>query len=59
MPAINVAVWVPARADANGVGLASNTTIADVDIVIARGEIVAGCNAQCDVVAAGGVVQER
>ena len=30
------------RADADGVGLASNTSVADIDIVTARGEIDAG-----------------
>ena len=47
------------RADADGVGLAANAFIADVDIVIAGAEIDAGVSAQCDVVAAGGVVKER
>ena len=39
--------------------LASNTCVADIDIVIARGEIATGGIAQCDVVAAGGVAIER
>ena len=39
MPAIKVAVVSSYRADADRVGLASNTSVADVDIVTARGEI--------------------
>ena len=46
-------------ADADGVGLARNTSVADIDIVIARGEIATGLKAQGDVVAAGGVANER
>jgi hypothetical protein len=45
-------------ADANRVGLASNPTIADIDIKISGGEIVTGANAQCDVLASSGVVKE-
>ena len=56
MPAIKVAVCVPS-ADADGVGFASNTGVADIDIVIASGEIIAGFKAQCDVVAAGCVAE--
>ena len=46
-------------ADADGSGLARDTTVANIDIVTARGEIDTGMKAQCDVVAAGCVVQER
>jgi hypothetical protein len=38
------------RADANGVGLASDTVIADIDIVVARSEIVASIVAYRDVI---------
>ena len=37
------AVGVPA--DADGVGLASNTLVTDIDIIIARGEVETGCRA--------------
>ena len=43
------------RADPDGVGLGRNTLIADVDIVIARGEVLTGVNAYGDVVAPGRV----
>ena len=46
MPAINVRVLVSLSADADRVGLAGNTLVADIDIVIARGEIFTGINAQ-------------
>ena len=59
MPTINVFVWVPCRADSNGIGLTSDTNVANVDIVVARGEISTGSKAQCDVAAATGVVEER
>ena len=45
-------------ADADGVGLGRNTNIADVDVIIARGEISTGSCAQGDIEAAG-VVKER
>ena len=41
------------------VGLAIDTRVTNIDIVIARGKAAAGANARCRVVAAGGVVQER
>src|SRR6516162_614396 len=46
-------------ADADCVGLAGNSWVADIDIVIARGEISTGSPAQCDVEAAGCIVPER
>jgi hypothetical protein len=49
----------PLLVDADFVGLASNTFVADIDIVVAHGEIVTGRSAQRDVVAAGCVVSER
>jgi hypothetical protein len=53
MSGIKVAVCVPDRAGADCVGLASYTNVANIDIVIACGEISAGIKAQCDVAAAG------
>ena len=47
------------QADADCVGLASNTVIADIDIVIASGELIASLRAQCDVLFAGGIAKER
>ena len=47
------------RADADGVGVVRNTIVADINIVIAVREILAGVNAQGDVVAAGCIVEER
>ena len=38
---------------------ASHTKVADIDIVIASGEIHTGFKAQCDVAAAGSVAIER
>ena len=49
-------LWV---ADADGVGLARNPKVADIDIVITRREICTGATTQCDVAAAGCVVRER
>ena len=46
-------------ANADGVGLGRNTSVADIDIVIARGEVDSGVNAKGDVVVAGGVGNER
>src|SRR5947209_1036346 len=43
----------PFGANADAPGLASYTSIADIDIVIARGEIHTGINAQGDVAFAG------
>src|SRR5215217_2318403 len=48
-----------AGADPNPGRLASNTSVADIDIVTASGEIKAGVNTQCNVAAAGRVVEER
>src|SRR5215216_3852345 len=44
-------------ADADRASLGSNTNVADIDIVIARGERGTGIKAQPDVVAAAGVVK--
>jgi hypothetical protein len=46
------------RTDADGSGLTRNSSVADIDVVIARGEINAGLRAHSDVVAAG-IVLER
>src|SRR5438128_999852 len=46
------------RANANAVGLASNTRVADIDIVIACGEINAGLKTHGDVSVTGGVAIE-
>jgi hypothetical protein len=46
-------------ADANGVGLGRNTQVADIDIVIARGEISTGSWAQGDVAAARCIAEKR
>ena len=48
-----------AVADADGAGLASNTSVGDVNIVTARREKQTGVNAQCDVAGPGCVVLER
>src|SRR5438046_1810894 len=45
-------------ADTDGVGLASNALVADVDVVVARGEIQAGAIAQGDITAAS-VIKKR
>jgi hypothetical protein len=45
-------------ADADGARFASNTCVADVDIVIARGQRAAGVHTGCNIVGAG-VVKER
>ena len=50
---------ISARTDADSVGLASNTFVADVDIVVAGGEIVTGASAQGDVSVTSGVAIER
>src|SRR6266480_2210525 len=56
----NVGSSLPScRADADGVGVASNTSVADIDIEIARGKAGTGEYAQCDIVAAACVVIER
>jgi hypothetical protein len=47
------------RTDANGSRLTRNSRVADVDIVIARGEINAGFGAYRDVIAAGCVALKR
>ena len=46
-------------ADADGVGLARNTLVANIDVVTARSEILTRPEAQCNVVAAGCVAKER
>src|ERR1019366_9179917 len=47
------------EADADGVRLGSNTEVADVDVVVACGEILTGVLAQCDVGVACCTVNER
>jgi hypothetical protein len=47
------------RADADGVGLGRNPLVANIDIVISRGEKHTGKVAKRDVVAAGCVIVER
>src|ERR1700675_2057948 len=47
------------RADADGAGLASNTLVPYIDIVVARREIGTGEIAQCHVADAGCVIHER
>src|SRR5262249_27575145 len=57
-----VGVWIGHShllADADGIGLISDTQITDIDIVIAGGKIVTGAKAQGDVVLASGIVKER
>jgi len=46
-------------ADTNGIGFPAKTVVAYIDIVTARGEVDAGGRAQCDVVAARCIIQER
>jgi len=43
------------HAYADGVGLASDAIVANIDITIARREVLVGSNAQCDVKVAGTV----
>src|SRR5258705_4225705 len=45
--------------DAYGVGLSINTLVADIDIVIADGEISTGSKAQGDITVAGRIFRER
>src|SRR5215813_4006564 len=45
--------------DADSIGFATHTFIANIDIITARGAVLTGSNAQCDVVASSGVVQKR
>jgi hypothetical protein len=47
------------RADADGVGFASNTWVADIDIPIARCQISTGVDAYCNIVVATYVATER
>ncbi len=47
------------RADTDGVGLASNTNVPDIDVVVARREIATGEIAQGDVADTSCVIQER
>ena len=49
----------PRRADADGVTLPGDSDVADVNIVAADGEIVAGRNAERDVAAARRIRTER
>ena len=44
MPAMNVRVWLPI-ADADRAALAGHALVADVDVVAAGGEVVAGVGA--------------
>ena len=46
-------------ADANGVGLASNAQVANIDIVAAGGENKTGAKAQCNVTSANRIAIER
>ena len=48
-----------AGANTDGVRLTSDAGVADIDIIIARGEIFTRPRPQSDVVRAGGVVIER
>jgi hypothetical protein len=43
----------------NRAGLTSHTAVADVNVVIARGQTESGVCAQCDVAIAGDVVTQR
>ncbi len=45
--------------DADRAGVTSDTDVADIDIVMSRGEIGAGIRAQGDIVAAGSVKKKR
>lgn len=45
--------------DADGVSFARNTRIANVDVVVAGGEVGASPAAQCNVAAAGSIEDER
>jgi len=47
------------RTDADLGRLTRDTSVADIDIVVARGESSAGSNPQPNVVAASGVAKER
>jgi hypothetical protein len=47
------------RADADGFGFTRNTSVTDIDIVTARCQIFAGIKAECDVVVASCVEEER
>src|SRR4029077_13658695 len=61
MGGVHYAVQVRERdfvADANDIRLASNTAIADIDIVTAGGETLTGSKAQRDVKAAGCIANE-
>src|SRR6266513_1787981 len=51
------AVLVSLLPNANRLSLPGNPLVADIDIVIARGEIYTGSHAQSDIAAAGGVKQ--
>ena len=48
---------VPVCADADGIGLGSNTGVADVDIRVTRSEGETGCIAHRDITTAGGVLE--
>src|SRR6266478_6396283 len=51
--------FVPLRADADCVSLGRNTNVADINILIARGEICTGKIAQGDVAGASCVIHKR
>ena len=46
-------------ADTNGIGFPSNTSVKNIDVVTACGEIFTGVMAQCDVAVAGCVANQR
>src|SRR6266576_3197483 len=46
-----------AETDTQGIGLASNASVADIDIAITRGESTTGARAQCNITIAGVVGQ--
>jgi hypothetical protein len=43
----------------DGIRLVSDTFVPDVDVIIPGGQIESSTPAQCDVVAAAGIVKER
>jgi hypothetical protein len=47
------------RAHSDRIGLGGNTCVADIDIIIACGEIDAGLKTRCYIVVAGCVVKKR
>ena len=59
MPAIKVSGLRSCRADANCVGLASKSSIVNINIVAARGQVLTGCKAHRDVVVASCIGLKR